>query len=40
VVARVLSEKVEDGYLSLPAAETLAGQLMYANAVKRYGFSV
>jgi uncharacterized protein len=40
VVARVLSEKVEDGYLSLPAAETLAGQLMYANAAKRYGFSV
>jgi len=40
VVARVLSEKVEGGYLSLSAAEKLAHKLMYANGAKRYGFQV
>jgi hypothetical protein len=40
VVAKVLSEKVEDGYLRLTAAEKLAHKLMYANVAKRYGFQL
>jgi len=40
VVARVLSEKVDDGYMNLSEAETLAHKLMYANVAKRYGLMV
>jgi hypothetical protein len=40
VVARVLSEKVEDGYMNLADAEALVHKLMYANAAKRYGLKV
>jgi uncharacterized protein len=40
VVAKVLSEKVDDGYLSLVTAEKQAHKLVYANVAKRYGFQV
>lgn len=40
VVARVLSEKVESGYLSLSAAEKLAHKLMCANVAKRYNLEI
>jgi hypothetical protein len=40
VVARVLSEKVDDGYLNLAEAETLVHKLMYANVAKRYRLDV
>jgi hypothetical protein len=40
VVARVLAEKVEDGYLKAAAAEKLARKLIYENVVKRYGLSL
>jgi len=40
VVARTLAEKVEQGYLSRPAAESLAHKLMYANVANRYGLQV
>ena len=36
VLARVLSEKVDDGYLDLAEAEKLAHKLTYANVAKRY----
>jgi len=39
VAAKVLSEKVEDGYLDRTQAERLAHQLMYRSAARRYGFS-
>jgi len=40
VVARVLSEKVDDGYMNIVEAETLAHKLMYANVAKQYGLNV
>jgi predicted TIM-barrel fold metal-dependent hydrolase len=40
VVATVLSEKVEAGYLELEEAEVLAHKLMYRNAAHLYGFDV
>ncbi len=40
VVARVLSEKVDDGYMSLADAENMARKLMYENVARRYGFDV
>lgn len=40
VVARVLSEKVDDGYMNLVEAETLAHKLMYTNVAKQYGLNV
>jgi hypothetical protein len=40
VVARVLSEKVDDGYMNLAQAEMLAHKLMYANVAKQYGLKV
>jgi hypothetical protein len=36
VLARVLSEKVDEGYLGMAEAEKLAHKLMYSNMVKRY----
>ena len=38
VVATVLAQKVDDGYLDMEEAETLAHKLMYRNAAKLYGF--
>ena len=40
VVAKVLSEKVEDGYMNLAGAEKLVHKLMYANVAKRYRLNV
>jgi hypothetical protein len=40
VVARTLAEKVEQGYLSRSAAESLAHKLMYANVANRYGLQI
>jgi hypothetical protein len=40
VVARVLSEKVEDGYFDLAEAKNLAHKLMYSNAAKLYGLDL
>jgi hypothetical protein len=37
VVARVLSDKVDDGYLDMAEAETLAHKLMYRNVAGLYG---
>jgi hypothetical protein len=39
VVARVLSQKVDDGYFDMAEAEALAHKLMYRNAARLYGFS-
>lgn len=39
VVARVLSEKVEDGYFDLEEAEILVHKLMYRNAGELYGIN-
>ena len=40
VVARVLSEKVDDGYLDLAQAEILAHKLMYSNVARRYKLNI
>ena len=40
VVARVLSEKVDDGYFDLAEAEILVKKLMYSNVARRYGLNV
>lgn len=40
VVATVLSEKVESGYIDMADAERLARGLMYENAAKIYGFDL
>jgi len=40
VIAKVLAEKVDDGYLDMAEAEHLAEKLMYRNAAKLYGFKV
>jgi hypothetical protein len=40
VVAKVLAEKVEDGYFNLPQAEAYAARLMYQNAVDTYHLPV
>jgi hypothetical protein len=37
VVAKVLSDKVESGYMNIAAAEKLAHKLMYANVANQYG---
>ena len=39
VLAKVISEKVDDGYLNLADAESLAEKLTYANAAQRYGLT-
>ncbi len=39
VVATVLAEKVENGYIDMADAERLARGLMYENAAKIYGFA-
>jgi hypothetical protein len=39
VVAKVLTEKVEDGYFNLKQAETYATRLMYKNAMETYGLN-
>lgn len=40
VVATVLSQKMDDGYLDLAEAEALAHKLLYRNAARLYGFDV
>ena len=40
VVARVLSEKVEEGYLDMGHAERLAHGLMYSNVARLYGLDL
>ena len=40
VVATVLSQKVDNGYLDMSDAEQLAHALMYRNAAQLYGFEV
>jgi len=40
VAARVLSEKVDDGYFDLSEAEALAPKLMYGNVAKLYGLDM
>ena len=40
VVATVLSQKVDAGYIDMGDAERLARGLMYANAAKIYGFAL
>jgi glucuronate isomerase len=39
VVAKVLTERVEEGYFGIKEAETLATRLMYKNAVETYGLT-
>ena len=39
VLAKVLAEKVEDGYLDLAEADILTHKFMYSNAAKLYGFA-
>ncbi len=40
VVAKVLTERVEDGYFNLKEAETLATKLMYKNAIETYRLTI
>jgi uncharacterized protein len=40
VVATVLSQKVDAGYLDMAEAEALAHKLMYRNAARLYGFDI
>jgi hypothetical protein len=40
VVAKVLSEKVEDDYINLPEAEILASKLIYKNAIELYRLTI
>ncbi|MGA2112600.1 MAG: amidohydrolase family protein [Anaerolineales bacterium] len=40
VVAKVLAEKVDDGYLDRREAERMAERLMYRNAAELYGFGL
>jgi uncharacterized protein len=40
VVAKVLSEKVEDGYINLQEAEILASKLIYKNAIETYRLTI
>ena len=40
VVAKVLAEKIDDGYLDRDEAETLAHKLMYRNAAGLYGIEI